>query len=556
MRISFRAIACSAFSLAADAAAAADIPVSSRVSEVTLYPGLAEVTRNAALTLTEGRHRLVLQNVPHSALLETLQVDVSGARRTGTLLREDYRPPRNSDDPEIEAAEALVRAAEARIAAVRDEAERARAGVRAAEASIGFLRQLGANEGLAQADAASLSAIARMISEEAAGASRAAVAAGAEARRIELQLEDLEDDLAEARAALAAIKLEDEARLFIAVDIVAEQAGEGAVTVRYLTEGAGNIGWQPSYEMHLNTEDSAAGEAEITLKRAVRLAQDTGENWQDVALTLSTAKPSGQGSPSVLRPWLRRVEAPELPRTQKRLQNFDSEMGSLAEPAAEAPIVAEEALGWSADRSGAAVTYRFGAPVSVASGADLLRLEMDALTAAAELRAVAVPSRDETAYRVASFTNSFGEQLLASAGVPRFADGKLIAVEDFPGLAPGAEMEAGFGPVEGLQLSRDVLDQSEGGQGLISRSSEQVQTVEIEVENLTGQDWPLRVLDRVPYSQQDDLEIKWTARPRPAEEDVGKQRGILAWDLEIEAGGTRTIRLDTTLSWPEGMVLR
>lgn len=181
---------------------------------------------------------------------------------------------------------------------------------------------------------------------------------------------------------------------------------------------------------------------------------------------------------------------------------------------------------------------------------------MDALTAAAELRAVAVPSRDETAYRVASFTNSFGEQLLASAGVPRFADGKLIAVEDFPGLAPGAEMEAGFGPVEGLQLSRDVLDQSEGGQGLISRSSEQVQTVEIEVENLTGQDWPLRVLDRVPYSQQDDLEIKWTARPRPAEEDVGKQRGILAWDLEIEAGGTRTIRLDTTLSWPEGMVLR
>lgn len=231
-------------------------------------------------------------------------------------------------------------------------------------------------------------------------------------------------------------------------------------------------------------------------------------------------------------------------------------MGSLAEPAAEAAAVAEEALEWSADRSGAAVTYRFGAPVTVASGADLLRLEMDSLTSAAEVRAVAVPSRDETAYRVAEFTNSFGEQLLAAADVPRFADGKLIAVEDFAGLAPGAEMEAGFGPVEGLRLSRDVLDQSEGGQGLITRSSQQVQAVEIEVENLTGQDWPVRVLDRVPYSQQDDLEIGWSAKPRPAETDVEKQRGILAWDLELAAGESRTIRLDTTLNWPEGMVLR
>ncbi|QDI77849.1 MULTISPECIES: DUF4139 domain-containing protein [Leisingera] len=556
MRFSLMAFALSCCALAAAPAAADEIPVSSRVSEVTLYPGLAEVTRSAALTLKQGRHRLILQNVPHSARLSTLQVEIAGARRIATQLRQDYAPPRDANDPEIEAAEARVRAAEARIAAVRDEAERARAGVRAAEASIGFLQQLGGNEGLAQADAAALSAIARMISEEAAGASQAAVAAEAEARRIGLQLEDLEEDLAEARAALAAISLEDRDRLFIAVDIEAEQAGDGAVTVRYLTEGAGNIGWQPSYEMHLSTMGEAAGEAELTLKRAVLLVQDTGENWQDVALTLSTAAPSGQGSPSALHPWLRRVEAPELPRPQKRLQSFDSELGALAAPAAEAAAVAEEALEWSADRSGAAVTYRFGAPVTVASGADLLRLEMDSLTAAAELRAVAVPLRDETAYRVVKFTNSFGEQLLGAAEVPRFADGKLIAVERFAGLAPGAEMEAGFGPVEGLQLRRDVLDQSEGGQGLISRSSQQVQAVEIEVENLTGQDWAVRVLDRVPYSQQDDLEIGWSAKPRPAEEDVEKQRGILAWDLELAAGESRTIRLDTTLNWPEGMVLR
>ncbi|WP_254604325.1 DUF4139 domain-containing protein [Leisingera sp. ANG59] len=550
MRFSLMAFALSSF--AAAAAGADTIPVSSAVSEVTLYPGLAEVTRSAALALPEGRHRLILQNVPRTAALETLQVEIAGARRVATLLREDYVPPRNADDPEAEAAEARVREVEARIAAVRDEAARARSGVRAAEASIGFLQQLGANEGLVQADAAALSEIARMISAEAAGASQAAVAAEAEARRIELQLEDLEEELAEAQAALAAITLEDEDRLYIAVDIEAEQAGEGAVKVSYYTAGEGNIGWQPSYEMHLNT----VTEQQVILKRAVMLVQDTGENWQDVALTLSTAVPGDQGSPSALHPWLRRIEEPQPPRALKSMGQDAAELSALAEPAA-APVFAEEARsGWGADLGGAAATYRFGLPVSIASGADLLRLEMDSLTAKAEVRAVAVPLQDGTAYRVASFTNTFGEQLLASDEVPRFVDGKLVTVEEFAGLAPGAEMDAGFGPIEGLQLRRDVLGQSEGEQGLISRSNAQVQKVEITVENLTAQDWAVRVLDRVPYSQQDDLEIEWSAAPRPTEENVEKQRGILAWDLKLAAGESETIQLDTTLSWPEGMLLR
>ncbi|OED46779.1 hypothetical protein AB838_17995 [Rhodobacteraceae bacterium (ex Bugula neritina AB1)] len=551
MRISLMAFALT--SCAAAAAVADTIPVSSTVSKVTLYPGLADVTRTAAVTLPEGRHRLILQNVPKTALLETLQVDISGARRVATLLREDDAPPRNADDPEVEAAEARLREVEARIAAVRDEAARARSGVRAAEASITFLQQLGSNEGLAKADASALSAIARMISEEAAGASQAAVAAEAEARRIELQLEGLAEELSKAQAALAALTLEDDDRLYIAVDIEAEQAGEGAVKVSYYTAGAGNIGWQPSYEMHLST----GTEEQVILKRAVMLAQDTGENWQDVALTLSTAVPGGQGSPSVLYPWLRRLEEPALPRALKSMGQDVAEMSALAEPVAAAPMSVQEAQsGWGADLGGAAATYQFGLPVSVASGADLLRLEMDSLTAEAKLQAVAVPSRDETAYRVATFTNTFGEPLLASDEVPRFVDGKLVALERFTGLAPGAEMDAGFGPIKGLRLRRDVLGQSEGEQGLISRSNAQMQKVEIEVENLTGRNWPLRLLDLVPYSQQDDLEIAWRAKPRPSQENVEKQRGILAWDMELGAGESRTIQLETTLNWPDGMVLR
>lgn len=91
---------------------------------------------------------------------------------------------------------------------------------------------------------------------------------------------------------------------------------------------------------------------------------------------------------------------------------------------------------------------------------------------------------------------------------------------------------------------------------MISRSNQRDTVAEIEVENLTGQVWPLRVLDLVPFSEQEDLEITWSAKPTPSEENVDKQRGILAWDLKMQPGETRVITLNTRLGWPEGKVLR
>ncbi|WP_260099267.1 DUF4139 domain-containing protein [Phaeobacter inhibens] len=537
----------------ASAAVSDVIQVDSQVAAVTLYPGLAQITRTADVVLPEGRHELILQGVPRSAETASLQVQIDGVRRISTRVRDEFVPPRDASTPEIEAAEARIDEIETQIAAVEDEAARARAAAHAARSSIHFLEQLGNNDGLVGTDASALADISLMISRRAAENHRQVVDAEADARSKEQALATLQENLTEARAALAALTTEDDDRLYIEVAVEAAAAGATSIRLEYLTEGAGNIGWSPSYELHLKT----GGDPELTLNRSVILSQDTGENWQDVALTLSTAEPLGQSGPSRLFPQLQRIEKPMPVPTSKQRLSSDMELDLANEPIIEAAVVIDEILRqWSVDRSGVAAVYGFDTPVSVASGAEALRLEMDSLKTTATLTAQAVPLRNETAYRMVRFTNEFGEQLLAATQAAHFVDGKLIAVADFAGLAPGAEADLGFGAIKGLTLSRDILDQSEGEQGLISRSSEQVRRVEIEVENLTDRAWPLRVLDRVPYSQQDALEISWDARPAPTEENVEKQRGILAWDMEIAAGATEVIEIETELSWPEGQILR
>jgi len=544
-------LACSTASLAW----AEDIHVKSRVAAVTLYPHLAGITRRAELDLPEGRHWLILQDIPRSASLETLQIDLTGARQTALLFREEGIPPRNADNPEVKAAEHRVKEIEARIETLRDEAALARSEAEAAQAALGFLGQLGSNEGLAELGAEALRDITRMITEEAGTAGQTALKAQVKAREIEAGLEELEEALEAAEQALAAIAREDEERLHLAVQVEVAQAGAAELALSYLTEGGIHV--EPSYEWHLTTGESP----EVRLKRGFNLAQDTGENWQEVALTISTSQPGEQGEPSFLQAQKRWVGDPVPPAPKQRVLSLAAPSASfeeeLAEPIVE-PVVIEDAAGssWGTDSSGAGVTYRFAQPVSIASGADVLKLEMDALSAKAEVIAVAVPRLDETAYRVARFTNSFGEDLLPGYDVPMFVDGKLVTLASFDGLAAGQETELGFGEIRGLRLARDVLRRNAGERGVISRSNQQEEQVEISVENLTGETWPVRMIDRVPYGEQEELEITWKASPDPSEEDLDKRRGILAWEFDLAPGAEKLIRLETTLNWPEDKILR
>ncbi len=529
--------------LSACAAQADTIPVSSKVTEVTMYPESAAITRTAEFQIPAGKHRLVLQGVPDTAILELLRIDLTGARQIGTVYRDEYAPPREFNDPRVEEAEAAIEEIKQRIQAVKDDATRAGLKGAAAEVSIGFLQQLGENEGLADATPDTLRDIARMISQEAETAGQTALDAEIEARRIERQLQELEDELNTAEQALAAIDLESEERLYIAVEVEAEKASDGTIVMNYLDDGESF--WTPVYDLRLVTGDNP----QLTIERGAILQQETGENWSDVTLHLSTVEPIGQVEPSSLRTRYRRISKPQP-------VELDSRAGGYNEPVVEPPVIIEEAASmWNVGTDGPGVTYTYGEPVTITSGADILRLELDVLHEQAELTARAVPMRDETAYRVVNFTNSTSEDLLKSDYAARYLDGVFVGMAKIAALAASEEGEIGFGPIEGLQIRRDTLDQSEGGRGLISRSNQQVQKVEIEIENLTDQTWPLQLRDRVPYSEQEDLQITWTATPQPSEENLDKRRGILAWDLEIAPGESRKIELETTLSWPEGMEL-
>ena len=246
-----------------------------------------------------------------------------------------------------------------------------------------------------------------------------------------------------------------------------------------------------------------------------------------------------------------RIVDPEEIRPLARQKGADALM-SMAAPMAEM----ESAVAADTTFDGLSVTYSYPAPVDVTTGADHVRLMLGTLEAQAEIVAQAVPMVDQTAYLMAEFTNQTGEILLPTSEARFYLDGRYVGQRGLGLIAAGDEADLSFGPIDGLRLSRTLRDRNEGDRGLIRKSNEMTEAVMIEVENLTDMAWPLRVLDRVPVSEQEDLEITWSATPKPTEENVDDMRGILAWEFDLPAGEAQTIRLETGMEWPEGKVLR
>lgn len=519
----------------------------STITAVTVYPDGAKITREVRVAVpSEGRHELLVADLP--ALAEASLMRLSGGEGLSLgafSLRDDRLPPRDeAPTPAQEAAQAAVDAAEAAEREAQTAVELLRARVAAAEARISFLSSFsGALPDTATPD--SLKALSDTIGAEVLAAHEAAAAARAGLWPAEDALARAREDRAKAEAALAALPSRDADYTALVVAVEAAAAGEQVVTVTHYISGAH---WRPYYEMNLTR---TGGDA-LAIDRSILVTQYTGEDWSGVELTLSTSRPADQAAPSGLWPELRGIvpEAEEGYRMEAADGMSPGMMPEMEPVAAPAPAIVA-----SAGIEGDTVVYSYPRKVDVASGVEDLRLPLDRIDLAPVVHAAAVPRWDATAFVMAEVVNTTAEPLLPGEAL-LLREGVLVGGLSLGLVAPGAETEIAFGALDSLRLTRRMPLRDSGQSGVFTTSNEASEEVVLVIENLGPEEWPVRLLDQVPYSEQEDLEITWSATPDPTETDVDGQRGILAWELDLAAGEKREIGLAYSMSWPEGMVLR
>jgi uncharacterized protein (TIGR02231 family) len=527
---------------------AADISLQSNVSAVTLYPQGATVTREVAFSAPAGQHQLILADLPGNTPLERVRVEMQGATMGSVTARNDYLPPL---DEAALAAEREMRAEVERLE--REIAEHdtqiglLETEIAAAEAQVRFLEQLGDGEGVAALGVSALRDLTGMVGDETLAALKVRHAAEQRVLAESQRKKDTQEALDRARKQLAALQPGmSENRAMLSISISTDEATEGTALITYTIDDAG---WLPVYDLRLNRDSGV-----LSIERGAFITQYSGENWQDVALTLSTLRPSEQTVPGEVWPWLRRVVDPDA---DQPVPYAEMEADTLGRAVFSAPIV-EPAISLNASASfdGLSVTYSYPEPVSIANGADRVRIALGVLETTVDLTARAVPLSDQTAFLMASLTNDTEELILPTLEAMFYIDERFVGQRALDLIPAGGAADLSFGPIDGLRLTRTIIDRNEGDRGLIAKSNEQSEHVRITVDNLTGEAWPIRLLDHVPYSEQEDLRITWNADLPVSEEDVDGKRGVLGWTFDLPAGESRTVNLTHKLEWPAGQILR
>ncbi len=306
-------------------------------------------------------------------------------------------------------------------------------------------------------------------------------------------------------------------------------------------------------------------EAKVELVRRAEVLQSTTESWDNVALTLSTARPIGATAAPDLEPNL-------LHYFDTRETDAMSSIGGKSlrmdapKPAAEALneeglVVKDKKEDDSRVRqmqaeveiAGFQALYNIPGKVSVDNTGTAKKVRIATDTLDAKLMARAVPKLDPNAYLTASFTLG-GETPLLPGPVMLYRDGVFMGQGYVPMLSPGDETRLGFGADDLIKVKRAEVKRLSGEEGIITTSNVDTRAYDINVKNLHDFAIPVQVLDQLPVSTVEDITVEvLPSMTQPSIKDFEKKPGVLAWNFDLEAKGEKLIKHGFKITMPEDM---
>ena len=520
--------------------------VSSKVVAAKIFPSGAVVTREAAVTLAAGAHRVVVPDMPRELRVDSLQVGLGapgGLVVRAMNFRERSVPPEPVKTGEMMAAERDLRQAEAARDALVAERAVIRGALGSANLRIKFLNTLA--EGKNPPPEADLSATIGEIGSQLARATGDATAAEAALGATERQLAELQEAVERARAALDAVTPLRRDTGTLVLDVVADAAFDGAL---YLSYSEFNTGWRPGYEINLE-QDAASGD--LRLIRQAVVHQQTREDWADVAVTLSTAA-LGQSTqvtiPQSTIYWLRDKE--EIMPLAKTTRGLSADMAQVQmEPMMEA--AAPDAFGGATTAlRGQTLEFELG-PVAALDGDGSEQLfRLDVIARDVPLYALANARRDSFAYLYTDLKNETGGTLLAGPAAI-YRDGTLVGHTRVPQTGNGDITELPLGALNGLQLEHRVLQFEAGDSRFITTRDTRSERFEVLIDSYLDYAIDLTVYEALPVSEDEDLNVQVQSVPSPTEQSIEGRRGVVGWKRSIAAGASEKISYGWTLRWPE-----
>ena len=534
--------------------------------EVTVYADRAEVVRIFKGDLAAGDQSLLFDDLPANVDFASIRVE-----GTGTFTLIDIRP----ETVQVkEVANEAIRALQAKIQAqelVQKELALAEGRVAfrrsALDKVLGRLTSVGKESANPEMDPLKWAAYLDFQAEQ-------QVALDKEATDLAKRVKESRQLVDTYNREISALNgNQSRSRNLAHVNLEVKAAGPAEVRLSYVVHGPS---WKPVYDLRADTKGKTL---EITYHAELR--QSTGEDWQGVALKLSTAEPSVGGREPEMSPWfLSKAEPVALDELRRKSdggatrgldlagrsagekQNFGAagngfnafqanEFGTKSEAKLADATVSTAAV----VAGGTAATYVIERTTDIKSDNKLAKVTVMRLLLPSTYRHSCVPKLSSYVYLKTHATNKSDFTLLPGR-TSVFLDGAFVANASMDLVPAGQEFWTFLGVDQSVSVERKELARREESSGVFGKKTLRTVFDQVfKVKNGKATEIDLVIWDQLPMGDHEDIKVV-LEEPKYEKDSTSfkmTETKYVEWRHAVKAGEKRDVPYRFAIERPEDM---
>lgn len=530
---------------------AQEIEAVSRITEVTVYPGNAMITRASMLKMNfSGRQEIIFSNIIPEVDEDSLRVSASGQAEV-KILGAKFKKEFLEDVP----AEKIKQLKE-EIESLNDEKKKVQDIKQILLLDKQFLDSIRLfSQGQIPKDlvtrmppAKELEDTYKFLDTKLRDNYLQQEEADLKIRALQKKIDALNKQLAQIQGPARKLKRS------ITVEIEVLKPGSLNLSLSYLVRGAN---WQPIYDARADFE-----KREVELVSYGIIKQATGEDWQDVEIALSTAKPSIGGRMPYVQPWFLRPYLPVAPeqkvmkRSAALLKQFEAFDKNLS---VEAGLLEEKEQGYAeVEEKGIAVLYKIPQKSTIKSDGTEHKIAVSSQTLKADFEYSTYPRSVLNAYLGSRVTNAPNLQLL-SGRVNIFLDGDFVGESSIDNIGPAEEFDLYLGVDGNVKVKREQIEKKVDETliaGIPSPKKVTTYTYKITLENYKSKNIKVKIFESMPVSQDDRIKVRVDkVSLEPKAKDWKDRKGVWLWELQLEPKGKQEITYTYIIEQPREMIV-
>lgn len=350
----------------------------------------------------------------------------------------------------------------------------------------------------------------------------------------------------------------------IMVELEVLQPGDLNLVLSYMVRGAN---WYPLYDARVNFEKS-----EVELVQQAVAKQNTGDDWDDVQVSLSTAKVNISARMPEAESWFIRpfqprrneafVEESRLLRKQammmSKIDMAEERAGnSLSLDKAAAPAAQKAEYQYAqAQEKGVSVVYQIKRRSQIKSDGSEYKLPISVQILKSEFEYSCYPRLSNYAYLRSRVTNADDLQLLGGR-VNIFLDGGFVGSSSIDNIGPGEEFDLYLGVDENVKVKRELVEKKVDDillAGIPSPNRKTSFKYKLSVENYKNKKIKVNVFENIPVSQDEKIKVNLgQISLAPKEKEWKDKKGVWRWELELEPKAKQEIFVSYSIEHPRSL---